>query len=174
MNDPLDDLLSAHPGPDDSQLRQDILKRSTGVLRRRRRLKQLVLAATLPACFLAGMVTTYWLRPAPQQRLVYVEMAPTKDALAQAKQETPVILLSAVAMENKALDSPDHRAELYRKAAELYLKEGDYASWVRCKDNALSEARSEDLQISPDDDFLTIALKKERQKKENRNERTVD
>ena len=81
---------------------------------------------------------------------------------------------SAVAVENKALDSPDRRAELYRQAAELYFKEGDYASWVRCKDNALSEAKKDDLQVSPDDDFLTIALKKERQKKENQDARGVD
>jgi hypothetical protein len=174
MNDPLDELLARPPAADDGKLRQEILQGSTAILRRRRYVKQLLLAATLPACFLAGMVTMRWFGPAPQQQLVYVEIGAKKEALPTPGKEPPLPTLSAVVMENKALDSPDHRADLYRQAAELYLKEGDYASWVRCKDNALSEAKKEDLQISPDDDFLTIALKKERQKKENRDARTVD
>jgi hypothetical protein len=173
MNDPLDELLAPPREPDDGRLRQEILRRSTAVLRRRRRLKQLVLAASLPTCFLAGMVTVRWFAPPPQQQVVYVQAEPKPEILPEPKKE-PAVPLSAVAMENKALDSPDHRAELYRQAAELYLKEGDYASWVRCKDNALGEAKKEDLQISPDDDFLTIALKKERQKKEIQDARRVD
>jgi hypothetical protein len=136
--------------------------------------KQLVLAACLPACFVAGMVTMHWFSPAPQQQVVYVETDPQHDPLPKPQKEPPSPPLSAVALENKALDSPDHRPELYRQAAELYRQEGDYASWVRCNDNALSEAKKEDLIVSPDDDFLTIALKKERQKQENRNARTVD
>jgi hypothetical protein len=173
MNDPLDELLAVAPAPDDGRLRQDILRRSTALLRRRRRLKQLALAACLPACFVAGMVTMRWFAPAPQPQVVFVRVEPQQETLPEPKVDTPPPL-SAVAVENKALDSPDHRAELYRQAAELYRKEGDYASWVRCKDNALSEAKKEDLQISPDDDFLTIALKKERQKKENHDVRRVD
>jgi hypothetical protein len=174
MNDSFDELLAAPAAPDDGQLRQEILRRSTALLRRRRQLKQLALVMSLPACFLTGMAAMYWLNPATKQRVVYVEAEPRRDPPPVPKQETPMVPLSAVAMENKALDSADHRAELYRQAAELYRKEGDYASWVRCRDNALSEATKEDLQISPDDDFLTIALKKERQKKENRDARTVD
>ncbi len=174
MHDPFDELLAVPPAPDDSKLREEILRRSTAILRRRRRVKQLALTASLAACFLAGMVTMRWFSPAPPQQVVYVEFDAKHDTLPEPMKEASPISLSAVAMENKALDSPDHRAELYGQAAELYLKEGDYASWVRCKDNALSEAKKEDLQISPDDDFLTIALKKERQKKENRDARTVD
>jgi hypothetical protein len=173
MHDPVDELLTVAPAPDDGRLRQDILHRSTAILRRRRRLKQLALAASLPACFLAGMMTMWGFAPTPQQQVVYVEIEPKHETSPEPKKEAPTPM-SAVAMENKALDSPDHRADLYRQAAELYLKEGNYASWVRCKDNALSEAKKEDLQISPDDDFLTIALKKERQKKENRDAHRVD
>jgi hypothetical protein len=174
MNDPLDQLLGVTPAPDDGKLRQEILQRSTAILRRRRRLKQLALAACLPACFLAGMATMHWFIPAPQQQVVFLETDPKHETLPEPKKEPAPTPLSALAMENKALDSPDHRAELYRQAAELYRQEGDYASWVRCKDNALSEAKSEDLEVKPGDDFLTIALKKERQKKENHDARRVD
>jgi hypothetical protein len=168
MNDPLDELLALPPAPDDgAKLRQEILLRSTGVLRRRRRWKRLAWAASLAACYAAGMLTMRWFTPPAAG--VEVAAAPTQET----KNETPPVVQSARAVENLALDSTEHRAELYRQAAGLYRKDGDLASWVRCKDNALAEAKKEDLTVSADDDFLEIALKQARQK-EKRDARTLE
>jgi hypothetical protein len=171
MNDPLDDLLAAPATPvETATLRHAILLRSTALLRRRRRLKQLGLAASLAACFLGGMATMRCLTPAAPKEHVEVAVTPP-----EPKKETPApAVLSAAAVENAALDSTDRRDELYRLAAELYRKEGDLASWIRCKDNALEAAKKDDLAVSPDDDFLTIALKQDRQKKEKRDARHLD
>jgi hypothetical protein len=171
MNDPIDDLLALPVAPlDDAKLRLEILRRCTTVLRRRRRLRQLGWAAALAACFLAGMLTMRWFTPPAPPQVIEVVVAPP-----EPKKETPPqVVLSAVAVENLALDSPDRSTELYRLAAELYRKQGDLASWVRCQDNALETGKKDDLTVSPDDDFLTIALKQERQKKEKRDARHLD
>ncbi len=164
-SDNTDDLLAPRPTLEDSgPLRQVVLLRTTGVLRRRRRLKQLVLVGACAACFAAGMVTMRWWTPtAPQVVQVRPDEKPET-----ARPEA----VSALAQENRALDAPDARtrSEGYNKAAELYRQQGDFADWVRCKDNALDDAPREDLIVSAEDDFLTIALKRERQKKENRDE----
>jgi hypothetical protein len=172
MNDPLDDLLALRPAPaEDGKLRAAIWLRSTAVLRRRRRLKQLGWAVGLAACFVAGMVTMRWLAPPAAAAQVVEVVVPRPEP---PKELPPPLVLSAAAVENLALDSTDHRSELYRLASELYRKEGDLASWVRCKDNALEAGKNEDLTVSPGDDFITIALKQERQKKEKRDARHLD
>ena len=51
---------------------------------------------------------------------------------------------------------------------------GDLANWIRCKDNALAASKKEDLTVAPGDDFLTIALKRERQKQEKTHVRQMD
>ena len=168
MNDPLDDLLAAPAARDDgAKLRQTILRRSTGVLRRRRRVKQAAWGLALAACYLAGMGTMRWFMPVPAPQIV--EVTPP-----EPKPEAPVVPPSATALENLALDSTDRRAELYRAAAERYRAQGDLAAWVRCQDNALDATKKEDLAVSPDDDFLTIALKQDRQKQEKRDARKLD
>ncbi len=168
MNDPLDDLLTPHPAPaDGAKLRQAILVRSTGVLRRRRRLKQVAWGLALAACYLAGMGTTRWFTPTPVPQTVQVTPP-------EPQPEVPAAPPSATALEYLALDSTDHRAELYRAAAERYREQGDLAAWVRCQDNALDATKQEDLAVSPDDDFVTIALKQDRQKQEKRDARKLD
>jgi hypothetical protein len=175
MNDPLDDLLTPRHAPDDgAELRHDLLARSTSLLRRRRRLKRVAWVAALAACNGAGLVTMHWLAPEPAVQIVYRDAESPRDTPPGPKRETPPE--TAVAVENRALDATDRRerGELYRKAAELYRRDGDYANWVRCRGNALDEARQEDLAVTPDDDSVTIALKLERQKKEKRDARTLD
>jgi hypothetical protein len=175
MNDPLDELLTPPSAPEDgTKLRQALLARSTDVLRRRRRLRQVAGVGALAACFLAGMATMRWFPPAPVVQIVYREAEPHTEPTPQLNNDNPSE--TAVAVENRALDATDRRerGELYRKAAELYRSNGDYANWVRCKGNALDEGTSEDLIVTPDYDSITIVMKRERQKKESRDARIVD
>jgi hypothetical protein len=177
MNDPLDDLLAAPPASaDGTKLRQELLARSTGVVRRRRRLRQVAAGVALAGCFVAGMVTMRCLTPPAPELLVWdTRPQPPNETLPEPKRDAP-IPETAVAVEYRALDATDRRErfDLYRKAARLYRGKGDYANWVRCEGNALDEAAKEDLAVAPDDDAVLIALKLERQKKEKSDARNLD
>jgi hypothetical protein len=174
MNDDLDALLAPPPlPPEAAAFRQAVLERTTAVLRRRRRLKQVAWVCGLAACYVAGMLTMRWITPSPIPQVVEVQPEP-KHEQPEPKKETAPRPLTAVAVENLALDSTENRAELYRQAAELYRQQGDYANWLRCKDNALDAAKKADLAVAPDDDFITIALKRDRQKQEKNDARHVD
>src|SRR5262245_38351686 len=62
--DPIEQFLNT-PAPlaGDDRLRQTLLLRTTQLLRRRRRLKRLGLAAALAACYLAGLATVRFFTP---------------------------------------------------------------------------------------------------------------
>jgi hypothetical protein len=178
MNDQLDDLLTPPPSPSDgTTLRQELLARTTGVLRRRRRLRQIAWVGALAACFIAGMVTMRWCTPlAPAVVAVNTQPDPKIETLPEPKADAPTPPETAVAVEYQALDATDRRErfDLYRKAARLYRGKGDFANWVRCEGNALDEAAKEDRAVSADDDAVLIALKLERQKKEKSDARNLD
>jgi hypothetical protein len=67
-------------------------------------------------------------------------------------------------MEWRALDSTEPRPDLFRQAGDQYLADDDLESAMRCYRGALENASEEDLQISPNDNWLFIELKKAKQK----------
>src|SRR5437763_12894465 len=66
--DAFDDLLSAGGLPAaDETWRQDLLRQTSRVLRRRRRWKRVGFVATLAACYVAGLATMrLWVPPMPE------------------------------------------------------------------------------------------------------------
>lgn len=163
--DPLDGLLRPPSGEADDALRRGLLEQTTRVLRRRRRLHIVALAAALAACFLAGALTVYCFGPRQTERVVVVEKSPVPETPTPVPPPAPPAPASAVALEWKAFDAVKPRPDLYRQAADRYLHEdADPASAVRCYGQSLNGASDKDLAISPDDDYLLMLVKEARQK----------
>jgi hypothetical protein len=71
----------------------------------------------------------------------------------------------ALVREWQAAENPDKRAILFRQAGDRYVAEGsDWESALRCYSGALNAGTEADLAISPDDNWLLMALKDARQK----------
>jgi hypothetical protein len=167
--DPLADLLRPTVEADAGlPFRGRLLNQTIRALRSRRRRRVAVWVAALAACYVAGVLTVYWLGPRRVERVVVVQKAPTpepstptpvKPAAPDAKPTT------AVAMEWKAFDADQHRPELYRKAGDRYMNEdADPASALRCYGQSLNGSSDKDLAISVNDDYLLMLVKNARQK----------
>ena len=156
--DPLDQLLAPPGSPPGEGLRRDLLRRTAGVLRRRRRLRRLALALALAACYSAGLLTMRWAtRSAP---------APRPEAVAGNRERPAVPTADDPSAVARAWEEVKRRrAELYREAGDEYLTaHEDPESAVRCYGQALDTGRENDLGISPSDSWLLMAIKAARQK----------
>ena len=67
-------LLAASPPRTEERLREAVFAKTARVLRRRRLVRRLAHAAALAACFVAGVLTAEWLRPAapPREREIVI------------------------------------------------------------------------------------------------------
>jgi hypothetical protein len=169
--DPLDHLLRpAVEVQSGLAFRGRLLEQTTRVLRGRRRRRVVAWTAALAACYVAGVLTVYWLGPRRIERIEIVRNVPTPAPVtptpAPVAPAPPTAKpASAVAMEWKAFDADQHRPELYRKAGDRYLREdADPASALRCYGQSLNGASDKDLAISPNDDYLLMLVKNARQK----------
>lgn len=164
--DALDALLTpTTPLAGNEPLRQVLLLQTTRVLRRRRRLKQAGFVAALTGCFLAGIMVVRYVVPAAGSREVVQQPVVPDETPALPAPAVQQAGLQAVVLEWQAFDSPDQRAELYRRAGDLYVSEGcDPHAALRCYQNALDNGSDGDLVISADDNWLLMALKNDRQK----------
>jgi hypothetical protein len=160
--DPCDDLLRAEPPSQDDRLRQQVWRRTQGLLRRRRWGKRAAVAAALAACFLAGVGTgrlgTERL-PADKGVVASTGPGPVHPPIEPLEQTSS----SALALEWQALDSSQPQPELARQAGDRYAAdEGDYQSALRCYRDALDA--DTDRTIKPSDSWLLMVLKNARQK----------
>jgi hypothetical protein len=166
-HDPCADFLDAPPSAaGDIALQERLFRQTTRMIRRRRWLRRAGFAAAFAACYLAGAVTVYLVRsPAPPQP----GTVPLPSPPSTASPGETTVGLTAVALENQALDSVQPQPELYRLAGDRYVAEsGDLQAALRCYRQALDEGPEQDLQVKPEDSWLLIALKEARQKeKEN-------
>lgn len=164
-HDPCEDLLShAEPRPPDERFRQVLLNRTLRVLRRRRLQRRLALVASLAACYLAGLVTMHYWSPAPQAADV-----PPAGLVAenQPPPGLPASVKQANEFEMQALANPVNKAELLRDAGNLYLsREFDGPAALRCYVASLDAVTARDLTISSSDDWLLMALKADKKRKE--------
>lgn len=165
-NDPVEKFLQAPPARGESPpWRGALLDQTVKVLRRRRVWRRLGALAGLAACFVAGVVARhYWPQPAPPPGPVEVAKvpAPIEEPPPAAPTTEP---LSPLDLEWLAFDNPKDRAALYRQAGDRYLVElRDFASALRCYSQALNAASEAELAISPDDNWLVMALKDARRK----------
>jgi hypothetical protein len=181
MNDIHDDgcdpLLTPRPAAEAPALKQLILHQTTGVLRRRRVTRRVLLGVALAACYAAGVLTPQlWPSAAPTTNDRVAKLAnadqqhsgepPASQPVPPNKDEPPTepADLPPPALERSVtLVSPEQRAALYRQAGDRYLEEAnDVASALRCYRRSLDESADADLTISPDDNWLLMAVKNAR------------
>ena len=165
-----DALLGRVPPPTDPALRRRLLRQTTPLLRRRLWGGRLLLAAVLAACYLGGLLTARLAPdvPAHPDPLPTAHQPPPGPSAAVPGAATPALL------EERAFDSLAERAVLYRRAGDRYADEqGDWESALRCYRNSLDVAADEELEVSPGDNWLLMALKdarkQERKYAQNRN-----
>jgi hypothetical protein len=159
-------VVSRSPEAADGVLRQAVFQRTSRVLRRRRWLRRGAVVLALSACYIAGAATMRQLTPPPSVVTVVVkepgepvQPVPTVEPPRPEKEPT------AVAMEWDALDHPEKKVDSYRRAGDRYLAESnDVQAAVRCYKQMLDAGTDQDLIISPDDNWLLMALKEARQK----------
>ena len=173
-------LASRFPAAPDDFFSQELRRQTTRVLRRRLRVKQAGLVAALVFCYLAG-VGTAGLAALPLGRAP--EMAQRDAGPADAKKDlppppalappggadaplpleqdpnVPAVVFERVA----AAVSAEMRSRFYRRAGDRYLEDEDTFSALRCYARSLDAGSQVELLISPEDNWLLIALKKARQ-----------
>jgi hypothetical protein len=182
----MDDTAAAHgadfedwldrpwPPAGTEKLRRSLLDRTTRVLRRRRRVRQLSYIMALAVCYAAGLLTMRLGMGSPRverPEMVQGPAGPAKPMAppAPAPPSVPPSRLEpeapALVLEWKAVDSREKRPDLYRRAGDRYLEEeSDVESALRCYRGALDSGSEEDLTISEDDNWLLMALKEAKQK----------
>jgi hypothetical protein len=163
----------------DERLRHVVFSRSTRLLRRRRRRKQFVMLSFLVAAFCAGFGSARLWNANPPLPGVPIEIATTQprsvtppavatepklsaaDGLPADKDPmVPAEVLERMA----ALLTSEKRAAYYRAAGDRYLTANDdLRSAIRCFKQALDAAPEMDRDISTEDNWLLMAMKKARQ-----------
>jgi hypothetical protein len=166
--DPLEALLRASSPVDNETLRQAVYAQTQRVLHRRRRIRQFAYAASLLLSFAVGAGVMRMSSPGPTP---LTDTPSPSASMAEAQSPaSPTQLADDSALEREwlAFDSENHRSELYRRAGDRYIKdENDLQSALRCYSNALDSGTEQDLAISPDDNWLLMAIKDARQKEKN-------
>jgi hypothetical protein len=153
--DPVDALLAAPSASASDFFQQKVLARTTAVLRRRRRFKQLARLTGLAACYVAGLLTMHGSRPVEP-----LGPAPVVTAAAP-----PTEAVTALDLEWEAIDHPEQAGTLYRAAGDRYLAvDTDPGAATRCYGNALENGPAEELTIQPTDSWLLMAIKDARQR----------
>ncbi len=172
--DPVDALLSAGrcSGTDD-RLRQAVLGRTIGVVRRRRRLKRVALGAALLGCYLVGVATTQLSRsptgrtvgPLAQQRggpRASAQPTPRPSRVVpQPQADLPAGRCNGRIAKVRQADFDD-----IRRLSDRYLeREGNVTLALRYYARALNTASAEQRAISVEEDsWLLMALKQARLK----------
>ena len=129
-SDPLDALAGAAASlPEDDRLRRSVLARTTGVIRRRRRIRRISMTAALVGCYLAGAATVQLWRagaPTPDRSVARDEKAPADD-----ERQTPPIDRSEQPGGQTA--QPDASPyEVYRRVSDRCLtQQGDLSLALR-------------------------------------------
>ena len=169
-HDRCDELLAPLPTPSEpTGLREQLLRRTTRILRWRRRMRLVAVAAALAACWAGGMFTMRWLSPSAAPGPLPVL---TQSSSVDSPRPTPQP--SALVLEWQAVESDNEQAKFARIAGDAYLnQEHDPLSAVRCYGRSLDVAPEQAAIISTDDEWLLMAIKDARNK-EKRNAKAVD
>jgi hypothetical protein len=157
--DDLADYLAVPPvGPD--ALRDAILRQTGRVLMRRRWCAAVIRFGSPVVAAIAGAAVVWQFAP----RTVVVERVVTVEPALVFPLDSPAPQLSAQRLEADADQSTARReaAKRYRAAGDRYAATNDFESALRCYRQALDAGT--DLTISPDDHWLLMTLKADRQK----------
>ena len=167
-SDPLDALVGASASlPEDDRLRRSVLARTTGVIRRRRRIRRFSITVALAGCYLAGAATVQLWRagaPTPDRSVARDEKVPADD-----ERQTPLIDRTEQPG-GQTVASAASPYEVYRRVSDRCLtQQGDLSLALRYYCRALETASPEERAISAEDSWLLMALK-DLDTKENRDE----
>jgi hypothetical protein len=147
-DDLIDAALRADGEPRDAaRLREAVLRRTVGVIRRRRRARSCVLAAALAGCYVAGLATASLRAPAERGLAPPAVSSPLPRPNAPPNRER-----------GSARLSPEELAR--RDADRCLLDRGDVKEAVRGYDRFLKLASADRRAIAPEQDsWLLMALK---------------
>ena len=164
--DPLEPLLTPAAAAQPA-FRAELRTRTSHFLRRQRRLRWLPGIVACAACLLLVFGIAWWFL-ARLARVEQGEMAKPAPPRQEAPPPPPAPASgpTAVALEWQAFDSPlPQRRQRYLEAGNHYVEQAqDYESALRCYGQALA-AGGEALEISPDDNWLVMALKIDQKQK---------
>lgn len=160
-----DDLLTPRPASANDALRAELLGQTAQRVRLVYRARLATRVGVCLACFAAGVGITF-LRPAPEPRVVYVEVPgpPVADATDSPVERPSVVVLSPADLELQAeqASAKAESARLFREAGDRYLRDyADYRAALRCYRNCL-DADPDALTVLPDDTWLLTSLKRAR------------
>ncbi|MFL5330187.1 MAG: hypothetical protein ACJ8C4_14900 [Gemmataceae bacterium] len=165
--DEIDDLLTPTSERVDGSDRDVIFHQTTKVLRNRRWRRNVVQGFAWATCFVTGGICTWaFTRPADEHAIVQRQVEeipekPTPTAPIDPYRNDPPERIEHWA----GMAQGDRRTELYRRAGDAYLDNGDQLGALRCYRQALQSTRPDDLVVHPQQDsWLLMALKFDRQK----------
>lgn len=175
-DDLVGDLLNIEGPTDVDRLRLPLLTRTARVVRRRRVIRRLGLAAGLAGCYLAGIVTVWgWVAASiPRDSTVIEQHAapeakPDEGSLpAPERPRSPEVPRPRPAQLGDGRQVVAARADFgqIRRVSDRYLyEEGDIVKALHYYTRALDQASPEEREISPEtDSWLLMALKEARKK----------
>ena len=153
----------------DDNLREAVLARTIGVVRRCRRMKRCALAAGLLGCYLAGITTVGLWRSegnmspqSPTGQPMIAEQPPQKVV-------PPLLPPAANPKKQQVAAKNPSGFESWRRIGDHYLHEkGDVSLAVAGYSEAINLASQEELALSPgQDNWILMALKDARTKERN-------
>jgi hypothetical protein len=175
-NDRIEELLQLkQKSSADANLRQAVLSGTLGIIRRRRRVKRCMVAATLLGCYLAGVATVVLWRPG----IMNLSTRTTTPVVAETKLLPKTIVPVALTPEEelaaikayKPTSAPKSRFEVLRRTGDRYLKDPDKLQLaVQTYSKALKYATAEERAISPEHDTWLLMALKDAHSKETKND----
>src|SRR5262245_40771327 len=161
--DELDELLkpvSLPPaGKDDA-----VWQRTRSVLRRRRWTRRGAAAAVMAGCFFAGALA-FRTVPAPNGQIEIAQHEEKKKPASNKKAVETHEYTSPKQIEGFAnMANGDRQVELFRKAGDAYLINGQEVAALRCYGRALNIGGPTELMVRSEDTWLMTSLKLARQK----------
>jgi hypothetical protein len=166
QNDEFDKLLQINREESGSNdpLRQAILAQTLGIIRFRRRLKKCTLAASLVACYLAGVATMGW-RPTVPTTTPGLSNEQAADRTPARHRDAPPPAIAEEQPKQQPAAPPLSREEMLRREGDQLLADGDMKKAIRKYELALDLASADQRAISPQHDtWLLMALKNARPK----------
>jgi hypothetical protein len=164
--DEIDDLLKPSPVP---PARNDdaVWQRTRGVLRRRRWTRRGAAVAVMVACFFAGAWAFRFAQAPPLTTELAQNDKPNMRPAVAKKTVDPFQNAAPEKIEDWAkISSGDRQIELFRRAGDSYLINGDQLAALRCYGRALNIGGPTELAVRAEDTWLMTSLKLARQKEQ--------
>jgi hypothetical protein len=155
--DDLTPLLVPPSATPDPIRRQARLRKTAGVIRRRRWVRRGVIGVAAVALFAAGGVVGWVAKPTPVVPPLVVPPEPETPVAppppAEPQSAEKLELLAELA------DDPTTAARLYREAGDRFLTDRDYENAARCYRRHLSVADADTQRVNSSDSWMLHTMK---------------